>query len=223
MKRAFVLILLFSLVSALCGCAVETQAVPSEQPTVTISSEVSLPPAYDGEIPESMFGVFDEETYTNEAFGVKYLRDGRWAFYTMQELASLNGIAGETLSERLKASGFIYDMYARNELETLGLAIAIPAVQFGKAMTEEEYAQAVKDASARDYAGADYDVISDEVSTAEFGGKLHACFYMTAAASGLVFHTAQIFIQQDDFIGIIYVSGNSEESRDALLRSFSST
>ena len=223
MKRAIALLLLLSLLPVICGCHTEISVKPSEQTSVTTATEESLPPAYDGEIPENLFGVFDEETYTNETFGVKYLRDGHWSFYTIQELASLNRTAGETLSAQMKSSGFIYDMYARSDLETLGFAIAIPAVQFGRAMTEEEYAQAVRDASARDYAGADYDVISDEISAAEFGGAQHACFHMTVAASGLVFHTAQIFIQQDDFIGIIYVSGNSEESRDALLSSFSST
>ena len=83
--------------------------------------------------------------------------------------------------------------------------------------------QAVKAASARDYAGADYDVVSDEIATAQFGEKEHACYYMTVAANGMVFYTARIFLQQGDFIGVIYVSAESEAQRTSLLSSFSYT
>lgn len=224
MKKAITILLLFALLLPLFACAKSETSEPgdpSEQPAATGASEKTPAASYDGEIPEDLFGIFDEESYTNAFFNVKYMRDGKWTFYTSQQLASINGAAnGETASETLKRVGFVYDMYARSELETLGFTVAIPAVQYGKDMTEAEYAVATKDASARDYAGADYDVVSDEIGTARFGGEEHPCFYLTVAASGMTFYTAQIFLQRDGFIGVVYVSTQSEESRTALLNSF---
>lgn len=220
MKRFIAFILLFSLALALVACAAPEQADPSEPPAVTDAAEKTPTAPYEGKVPADLFGVFDEETYTNTAFGVKYLRDGSWSFYTIQELNALNGSTGEAVSERLKSTGFAYDMYARSGAETLGFGLAIPSVQFGAAMDEAAYAQAVKAASARDYAGADYDVVSDEIATAQFGEKEHACYYMTVAANGMVFYTARIFLQQGDFIGVIYVSAESEAQRTSLLNAF---
>ena len=221
MRKAIALILLLSLLFALGGCAGNEQTAPSELPSVTDAPDAPPAAYYAGELPADVFGVFDEESYTNEAFGVSYLRDGSWSFYTMQELTALNGAApGDGEKEILKSAGFVYDMYARSGLETLGFALAIPSVRFGRSMTEQEYAQAVKDASARDYAGADYDVVSDEIGTADFGGAQHACFYLTVAANGMVFHTEQIFLQHGDLIGVIYVSAENEEARNALLGRF---
>lgn len=220
MKKTIILALLLSLLLALSACAATTQSDAAETEAPTVSDPPAAEP-YDGDLPAILFGVFDEETYTNTAFGAKYLREGQWSFYTIQELTSLNG--GGSASETLRNTGFLYDMYARSGLETLGFAVAIPSVQFGRAMTEAEYAQSVKEASARDYAGTDYDVVSDEIGTAAFGGEQHACFYLTVAANGMIFHTAQLFLQHDDFIGVIYVSAQSEDGRDALLHSFSTT
>ena len=223
MKRAIVLALLLSLLLALSACTGETaQSEASEQSALPDATEKAPDPPYDGEIPEDVFGIYDEESYTNDYFGVEYKRDGNWAFYTMQELASVNGLAfGETETDALKRIGYVYNMYARSEMDTLGFTIAIPAVQYGKAMTEAEYAQATKDASARDYAGADYDVVSGELGTASFGGEEHACFDLTVAANGMMFYTKQIFIQRGDYIGVVYVSSQTEEGRTYLLNSFS--
>ena len=223
MKRALAILLLLSLLLALGGCGDGALNDMFDEPAAASATEDPGTPPYDGDLPAILFGVFDEETYANTAFGVRYLRDGRWSFYTMQELANLNGSVGDSSSNILRSTGFIYDMYARSDLETLGFAIAIPSVQFGRAMTEAEYAQAVKEASARNYAGADYDVVSDEIGEISFGGEEHACFYLTVAASGMVFYTAQIFLERDDFIGVVYVSARSEEGRTSLLNSFSGT
>lgn len=220
MKNAIAVILLVSLLLALGGCAGDTEPLPSEQPSVAEATEKTPAPTYDGELPADLFGIFDEESYENAFFGVKYLRDGNWTFYTSQELASVNGGAGETPAETLRRVGYVYDMYARSGQETLGFTVAIPSVQYGKAMTEAEYAQATKDASARDYAGADYDVVSGEIGTAQYGGAEHPCFYLTVAANGMVFYTAQLFMQRGDFMGIVYVSAESEEGRTSLLSSF---
>lgn len=219
MRKAIALIALVSILLALCGCAGSAEAGRPEKPSAATTAEKTPLQPYEGEIPADLFGIYDEETYTNAAFGVKFHRNGSWSFYTQQKLASLNG-GSEEASETLKRTGFVYDMYASSAFETLGFALAIPSSQFGKAMTEDEYAQAVKAASARDYAGADYDVVSDEIATARFGGVEHACFYLTVAASGMVFYTAQIFLQHGDFIGVIYVSASSEESMASLLSSF---
>ena len=223
MKKAIVLALLLSLLLALSACTGETaQSEASEQSALPDATEKAPDPPYDGEIPEDVFGIYDEESYTNDYFGVEYKRDGNWAFYTMQELASVNGLAfGETETDALKRIGYVYNMYARSEMDTLGFTIAIPAVQYGKAMTEAEYAQATKDASARDYAGADYDVVSGELGTASFGGEEHVCFDLTVAANGMMFYTKQIFIQRGDYIGVVYVSSQTEEGRTYLLNSFS--
>ncbi|MBQ6431069.1 MAG: hypothetical protein IJJ99_04255 [Oscillospiraceae bacterium] len=220
MKRAIALILLFSLLLALCGCGGKSESDPSEQQLETNAAKAAQGQPYEGEIPKDIFGIYDEESYVNNAFGVKYQRDGSWSFYTLRKLADLNGSSDETV-EVLKRTGFVYDMYASSGLETIGFALAIPSSQFGKAMTEEAYAQAVKEASARDYAGADYDVISDEVGAVQFGGAQHACYYLTVAANGMVFHTVRIFLQRDDFIGIIYISADSDEHLSSLLSSFS--
>ena len=221
MKRTITVFLLLSLLLSVAACAGETMPSDTAEPSIVpTATEKASPPAvaYSGEIPEGLYGVYDEEKYTNDYFGVSFLRDGRWTFYSQQDLASLNDGAAEGA---LRSKGFIYDMYARSDLETLGFAVAVPAVQYGKEMTEAEYAQAVKEASARDYAGADYDVVSDEIGEISFGGEEHACFYLTVAASGMVFYTAQIFLEYEDFIGVIYVSARSEEGRTSLLNSFS--
>lgn len=221
MKTAIAILLLLSLLLALGGCAGKEQTATSEQPSVTDASDKAAATPYDGTIPQDLFGIFDEESYTNTFFGVKYLRDGKWTFYTTQQLESVNGgAAGETEADTLKRVGYVYDMYARSGLETLGFTVAIPSVQYGRAMTEAEYAEATKDASARDYAGADYDVISGEIGTADYAGAAHPCFYLTVAANGMVFYTAQIFLQRGDFIGIVYVSAESEDGRTSLLSSF---
>ena len=213
--------LLLSLLLAIFGCAGKTaQPDTTQEPAAATEASEAAPyvPAYDGEIPEGVFGIFDEERYTNEYFGVQFQRDGRWTFYSQQELASLNVGVAETV---LRNRGYAYDMYARSDLETLGFTVAIPAVQYGKEMTEAEYAQATKDASARDYAGTDYDVVSDELGTVTFGGEEHACFYLTVAANGMMFYSGQIFLQRGDFVGVVYVSAQSEEGRASLLKSFS--
>lgn len=221
MKKAIALTLLLSLLLALSACAGSTtKDEPAEQSAVPTLTEKSVPPAvaYDGELPENLLGVFDEESYDNEFFGVEYKRDGNWNFYTLQELASLNVGTEETA---LRNRGYVYDMYARSGMDTLGFTVAIPAVQYGKTMTETEYAQATKDASARDYAGADYDVVSGELGTVSFGGEEHACFDLSVAANGMIFYTKQIFIQRGDYIGVVYVSSQTEEGRTRLLNSFS--
>lgn len=229
MKRTISVFLLLALLLTLFGCAGETArdettVQPPAEETMKEATEEATTPVYEGELPDDLFGVFDEESYTNGCFGVKYLRDGSWKFFTTQELASVNGGAfGETEAETLKRVGCVYDMYARCGQDTLGFTLAIPAVQFGKAMTEEEYAQAVKEASARDYAGTDYDVVSDELGTAQFGGAEHACFDLTVAANGMIFYTKQIFIQQGDFTGVICVSSQGEDGRASLLSHFSGT
>lgn len=221
MKKKIAGILLIALILALVGCGAKEQTAPSEHPAVTEGAEKAAAVPYDGALPSDLFGIFDEESYTNSFFGVKYLRDGKWTFYTAQQLASVNGSAdGETAADTLRRVGYVYDMYARSGQETLGFTVAIPSVQYGKAMTEDEYAQATKDASARDYAGADYDVVSCEIGTAQYGGAAHPCFYLTVAANGMVFYAAQIFIQKGDFIGVIYVSAESEADRSSLLSSF---
>lgn len=219
MKKAIALTLLLSLLLALSACAGETaQPDASEWSEVPDVTQNALDAAYDGEIPEDIFGIYDEESYTNDYFGVEYKRDGNWNFYTLQELASLNVGTEETA---LRNRGYVYDMYARSGMDTLGFTVAIPAVQYGKTMTETEYAQATKDASARDYAGADYDVVSGELGTVSFGGEEHACFDLTVAANGMIFYTKQIFIQRGDYIGVAYVSSQTEEGRTRLLNSFS--
>lgn len=219
MKKTIILALLLSLLLALSACAGETaQPDASEQPITPDATQVAPALAYDGELPENIFGIFDEESYTNDFFSVEFRRDGNWSFYSQQELASLNMGVAETV---LRSRGYIYDMYARSDMDTLGFTIAIPAVQYGKAMTEAEYAQATKDASARDYAGADYDVVSGELGTVSFGGEEHVCFDLTVAANGMMFYTRQIFIQRGDYIGVVYVSSQTEEGRTYLLNSFS--
>jgi len=223
MKRTIATILLLSLLLVLFGCGGDTaQPATSEPSDAATATEQAAPPApsYDGEILQTVFGVFDEESYTNEYFGVRFLRDGRWSFYSQQELASLNIGVAETV---LRNRGYAYDMYARSNLETLGFTVAIPAVQYGKEMTEAEYAQATKDASARDYAGTDYDVVSGELGTVTFGGEEHACFSLTVAANGMMFYTEQIFLQRGDYIGVVYVSAQSEDGRSSVLSSFSGT
>lgn len=219
MKKAIALTLLLSLLLALSACAGETaQPDASERSEVPDATQNAPDAAYDGEIPEDIFGIYDEESYTNDYFGVEYKRDGNWVFYTLQELASLNVGTEETA---LRSRGYVYDMYARSGMDTLGFTVAIPVVQYGKTMTETEYAQATKDASARDYAGADYDVVSGELGTVSFGGEEHACFDLTVAANGMIFYTKQIFIQRGDYIGVVYVSSQTEEGRTRLLNSFS--
>lgn len=220
MKKAIAIFLLISVVLALCGCAEGSPQEPSEQPSeppVTQATERTPAPAYDGDLPAGLFGIYDEESYTNNYFGIVFKRDGNWTFYSQQELASLNVGATEAA---FRSKGFVYDMYARNNSETLGFTVAIPSVQFGREMTEDEYAQAIKEASARDYAGADYDVVSDEIGTAQINGETHVCYYLTVAANGMVFYSAQLFLQRDGFIGVAYVSAQSEEARASLLNSF---
>ncbi len=225
MRNTIVLILLLSLLIALCGCAgggetdasVQSSAseasenAPSAHPVPSVTEKKPLNP-YEGEIPDDIFGVYDEERYTSSAFGVEYLRDGNWSFQPLHEPAERE--------ETLRNAGYVDDMSAQSGQETLGFALAIPSAQFGTAMKEEEYAQAVKNASARDYAGADYDVVSSEVGAIEFGGEQHTCFNLTVAANGMVFYHTQIFIQRGDIIGVVHVSALSEESRSALLNRF---
>lgn len=223
MKITIVFLMLISLLISLCACGGAPTSSPSEQPPFeTATEKAELPPslAYEGELPENLFGIFDEESYVNDYFGVSFKRDGNWTFYSQQELASLNVGAAEAV---LRSRGYAYDMYARNELETLGFTVAIPAAQYGKDMTEAEYAQATEASSARDYAGADYDVVSGEVGTIEFCGAEHACFRLTVAASGMLFYTEQIFLQRGEFIGVVYVSAQSEEATASLLSCFSGT
>ncbi len=75
----------------------EPTAEPTPEPTAEPTPEPTEEPASQPEDEENVFGSFDEDTYTNEYFGLVCTPGSGWSLASQEDLAALQGVTGQIL------------------------------------------------------------------------------------------------------------------------------
>lgn len=220
-KQLILTLTLLSLLFSLCGCNFlrvqpkenETQrgtwlTLPEAETTTNTEAqtEATAPTESHESTAEVSFGTVNGNTYENSSIGLSCTLSDEWHIYTPSELALMNGIASDMLTEadlqyQLKTSGTAMDFYAAkdNGMTTVNITITDNGISLISAANEQAIVEAMLPTLESTYTSVGYKIQSFETETVEFAGGTHPCIVLIGSYNGLPIYMRQVMMLVDTY------------------------
>ena len=239
MKKIAALILLTALLVSLTACggkpaaaenseptpppatetpALETPAPETPVPTEDLETPTAAPVETPAEEPSSdlILGVYSEDshTYENELIGIGCRLDADWYVYDEEEIAALNGMmidmmTDEDIAGQLENGGYVQPFYAQklgDDFATVNITIENLGLLYGALLDEQKYAElSVKQIPAA-LEGLGMTDINVEIGSAEFAGSEHTAIFVSAFFQDIEFYEVMVCVKADRYMASIAAS-----------------
>ena len=232
---AWFLAVMMLLMMSACGGETQPEATTTTPPTTTVpttktppttATPATTPPTTAPE-EDPQLGVYADGVYTNAFLGVKWTTNEHWTVHSKEEMAQLNGLVAdamtdEALAEQLKNSGVAYAFYATADegLVTINIALENLGLLYGTLLDEKSYV----DISIKQLPDALEAVglqnVTAEATTLTFAGAEHAGVTVHGSISGVDFYEKLVCIKSGSYMGIVTVASYYEDITENLLEMF---
>ncbi len=207
---------------SLCAC---TSAEP-EQTTAAVPATTDLQTQPQEKDPQ--LGVFQNGVYTNDFLGITCRVDNTWSVYSDAQLAQLNGLVLDTMTdadlvEQLKNSNVAHLFYAAadNGHRSVNIVLENVGLINGVLLDEKSYIAL----SAEQLPGALQSMgltdVTAEETTVRFAGKTHAAITVQGFSGGIPLYEQTVCIKAGSYFGLVTVASYHEDATEELLKMFS--
>lgn len=240
MKRIIALILAALMLLSLAACggdgAAQTTAenpstiIPTADPdddipTTASPAETTAPPAEEA---DPLMGYYSGTTYNNAFLGIQCKLDENWTVATEEELAQLNGltadiISDEALAEQLRNSGVVQAFYAMADdgLVVMNIVLENLGLLYGTVLDEERYVDLSLDQLVTALESAGLSDVTTEADTVTFAGSEHAAIRVHGTMSGVDFYELLVCVKVDSYMSVITLASYYEDITDSLAALYS--
>lgn len=210
-KRIFALVLVIALALSLTACSSAGKSGSTDEKELTL-------------------GVIDDDnkTYTNEFLGLKCQLDESWDIFDAQQMAQLQGVVADLLSdtdlsEQLNDAGTAQIFYAQAEggLKTVNIVIENMGILYGSLMDEKEYAEAGVEQIAPAFEGIGLTEINTNITSMKFAGKDHTAITLHGSLGGTDFYETIICYKIGNYIANITAGSYTSDATNDILAMFS--
>ena len=232
MKRIAALILLAAMLLSLAACGNDPSAggaEPTSTPEVS-DTPASEPPeenpaetdetdaqtsdqAGEPEAPsEPVLGVYyaDTNTYENELIGLGCQLDDEWRVYSADEMAELNGMmvdmmTDEAIAEQLESSGYVQAFYAQlgEDPVTVNITVENLGLLYGALLDEQQYIELTIDQLPAVLESMGLTDITSEITTTTFLGSEHTAVNITGQVQGVAFYETLVCVKVNRYMACI--------------------
>ncbi len=224
MKR--ILSAFFAVLFLLClgGCSTDPTdtGAPGTTPAATAPS-TTAPKDRDPQL-----GRFADGVYTNEFLGIRCRVDEKWYVYSDTEMAQLNGLVLDTMTdadlvEQLKKANVAHLFYAAaNEgLTTVNVALENIGMVNGVLLDEQTYVELSAEQLPAALQSMGLQNVKAETASFSFAGSRHAGVKVSGSLSGVPFYERIVCIKLGSYIGVVTVASYHEDMTPELLKMFS--
>ena len=232
MKRIAALILLAAMLLSLAACGnnpsgagaeptstPETSEAPASEPPEEIPAETDEPDAEtpdqagEPEAPsEPVLGVYyaDTNTYENELIGLGCQLDEEWRVYSADEMAALNGMmvdmmTDETIAEQLESSGYVQAFYAQlgDDPVTVNITVENLGLLYGTLLDEQQYAELSVDQLPAVLESIGLENLSTEITTTTFLGSEHTAINVYGQIQGVDFYETLVCVKVNRYMACV--------------------
>ena len=222
MKRSIGIVLAGVLLVCLCACQSEPQV---SEPTQTTAP--STPPMVSPGVKDPQLGDFADGIYTNDFLGIRCQVDEAWTVYSDAQLAQLNGLVLETMTdadlvEQLKKSNVAHLFYAAADggHRTVNVVLENIGVVNGVLLDEKTYMALSVEQLPAALQSMGLTNVTAVAATESFAGTDHAAVRVRGELSGVNFYEKIICIKTGSYFGLVTVASYHNDETDALLRMF---
>ncbi len=239
-KRILALCLVMVLLFSLAACSgggnsnpttftdLPTTDEPIESGTAPVLSESAgtEAPAESTEDIGLSYGSVADGAYTNTFVGIGCALDDTWTVATEEELAQLNGLVADTISdenfsEMIKQNGNVVGFYAlRNDGASLNLSIEDIGPLASIIVDEYTYCDIAMNSVETALNSSGYSNITIETVTVQLAGEAHAALSITGEYGGLPVYEKVVAIKCGDYIACLTVACFNEDITGDLLALF---
>ena len=228
MKRIAALILLAAMLLSLAACgndpsaggaeptsAPETSDTPAEETGPRPEETGTETPDQAGEpeeTPEPVLGVYyaDTNTYENELIGLGCQLDEEWRVYSADEMAELNGMmvdmmTDEAIAEQLESSGYVQAFYAQlgEDPVTVNITVENLGLLYGALLDEQQYIELTIDQLPAVLESMGLTDITSEITTTTFLGSEHTAVNITGQVQDAAFYETLVCVKVNRYMACI--------------------
>ncbi len=223
MKRLFAIAQIGILLLCLCACSSAPQI---SEPTVN-TVPTTVPATTSPGEKDPQLGNFSEGVYTNEFIGIRCAVDSQWAVYTDSELAQLNGLVldamtDEDLVEQLRKSNVAHLFYAtaENGHKTMNVVLENIGLINGVLLDEKAYVELSVEQMPAALQSMGLTNVTAEAVSLRFAGSNHAAVRVHGVLSGVDFYEKIVCIKVGNYFGLVTVASYHEDLTEDLLKMF---
>lgn len=232
MKKITAMILLAAMLLSLAACGSDSSAGGAEPTSAPETSDAPAteppedPPAEtdknDAETPdqageseetsEPVLGVYhvDTNTYENELIGLGCQLDEDWRVYSADEMAELNGMVAdmmtdETIAEQLESSGYVQAFYAQlgDDPVTVNITVENLGLLYGTLLDEQQYAELSIDQLPAVLESMGLENLSTEITAATFLGSEHTAINVYGQIQGIDFYETLVCVKVNRYMACV--------------------
>lgn len=198
----------------------EVTPSPTASATQTLEPEATEEPAAQTAEPtnepeastDPILGVYSEDTntYENEYIGIGCKLDSDWVVYDEEQIAELNGIVvnmitDEAIADQLEKSGYLQPFYALTEegLVTVNITLENLGLLYGSLLDEQAYAEIASEQLPSAFEGLGMTDVTVETDTVTFAGGEHAAIFVSGSLEGIEFHEILVCMKVGRYIANI--------------------
>ncbi len=207
----------FLAVLVLTGCGAGPGGAVSVFPEEEKPVAGAVTPAEEPE-EEFQIGEMNGGVYTNEFLGIGCALDGNWVYYSDEQMAELNGLVQETITdeevlEAMKNSDSFYDMYAAADdgLVSINVVVENLGVLYGFTLDEAGYIDMSIESVESiipDLGLTDYTL---ETHTLPLAGKERQALRLAGNMSGVPFYEEIVCIKRGNYMAVVTMSSAVED------------
>lgn len=162
--------------------------------------------------PEPIMGVYDPDsnTYVNELIGLGCRLDEDWYVYDADEIASLNGMMAdmmtdETIAEQLESSGYVQPFYAQlgDDPVTVNITVENLGLLYGALLDEQQYIELTIDQLPSVLESIGLTDITSEITSTTFMGSEHTAVNITGQMQGAAFYETMVCVKVDRYMACV--------------------
>lgn len=184
-----------------------------------------------GEVEEYQTGTIENNTYSNEFFGIGCELDDTWKILNEEELAELSGLTFDMLEEggmgnsdriAMENGNFVFDFFAQKLDNTAAINITVGnmGVLYGTALTEEGHIDATTEQIVKSLESTGYENVASEKTTVMFAGTEHAALIVYGESAGMPIYQTLVVIRKSIYVGTVGLTTANEDTTGDLVTLF---
>lgn len=184
-----------------------------------------------GEVEEFQTGTIENNTYSNEFFGIGCQLDDTWKVLNEEEIAERSGLVVDTMEEgglddsmrtAMENGSVVFDFFAQKKDNTAAINITVGniGVLYGAALTEEGYIDATEEQMMQSVETIGYENVTTEKTTITLAGTEHAALKLTGEYSGISIYQTMVVLRKGIYVGCVAFSCGGEDFADDLITLF---
>ncbi|MCM1055179.1 MAG: hypothetical protein NC394_06625 [Bacteroides sp.] len=171
-------------------------------------------------------GTVDGNKYSSDMFGLTAEFDSDWIFLTDEELASQNGMSDmskESAADVFSSVGIVYDMYAgKEDGSNISFIVEDLSKSNNSSLDEKGYVDATYPTLKSQLEAQGLTVDSLDRTTVTFAGNESPCIKIAISVSGISMYEYQVYKKAGQYMGVITITGFSEEDNEEMAKCFKS-